>query len=147
MKGELLAIGNYDERACGSLCHFWRGKKRVEIFIGRHYARNITWLFSVQWIRNPVLNFHTLTSCNATHSLSPSFHNLGSKPHLYPGGSRGLTWCGSIVKGIPHLRVSVVPFRSNTVSPLKSPRSVRVKSGQVHIFQLHYLKRCGSPAK
>lgn len=43
--------------------------------------------------------------------------------------------------------VSVVPFRSNTVSPLKSPSSVRVKSGQVHIFQLRYLKRCGPSAK
>lgn len=43
--------------------------------------------------------------------------------------------------------VSVVPFRSNTFSPLKSPSSGRVKGGQVHIFQLRYLKRCGSSAK
>lgn len=43
--------------------------------------------------------------------------------------------------------VSAAPFRSNTFSPLKAQSSVRVKSGQVHIFQLRYLKRCGSSAK
>lgn len=76
------------------------------------------------------------------HSFSPSSHFFAFCFSSWPSfNSRDLA------KKQSTPAVSVVPFRSNTVSPLKSPSSVRVKSGQVHIFQLRYLKRCGLSAK
>lgn len=86
----------------------------------------------------------TTKFCYTTNYLFSSLQSLKLPPHLYcvrPSGWIGVDICG----GNSTPAVSVVPFRSNT--PLKSPSSVRVKSGQVHIFQLRYLKRCGSSAK
>lgn len=80
-------------------------------------------------------------------SLTTTLISFSScKAHLYTARPRGWIFA-EICGGNSTPAVSVVPFRSNTFSPLKSQSSVRVKSGQVHIFQLHYLKRSGSSAK
>lgn len=88
----------------------------------------------------------TMKSYSATNELFSWLQTENCSHRSTAAGPSG--WLGQDIRGgNPTPAASVVPFRSNTFSPLKSPSSVRVKSGQVHIFQLHYLKRCGSSAK
>lgn len=99
--------------------------------------------------------FRALLRTKNTHLFPPATINLYSPSvqtedvnHIFiEAGPQRLNFSGHVCGSNSTPAVSVVPFRSNTFSPLKSPSSVRVKSGQVHIFQLRYLKRCGSSAK